>query len=170
MLDQPVDLGYVCRDLGIVVTLVILVEGGEQAHDLLLANLHGAADAVVLLLHVLDDVSATGDEAGRGGLKRLGAGVADHIGSQGDVLAEVLLGRAVHHKGQAVRMRNVPHGLDADHALLHAVVALDVEQRDGLLVDGLLDVLGVHLIGLTDLNRHAAAQANHRGDGCAEVD
>ena len=73
-----------------------------------LADLHGAADAVVLLLHPVNVLLFAGHKAGGGGFQRLRAAIDHQVRAQSDVLAEVFLCCRIHHQGQAVPVGNVP--------------------------------------------------------------
>ena len=67
-------------------------------------------------------------------------------------------------------MRNITHGLNANHALLDAVMALDIEKRDGFICNAFFDILGMDLIRLANLDGDATAQTNHRWDRCSVID
>ena len=169
MLDQPIDLCCIGGYLRRMVALFVLIESSKQPHNLLLANFHGAANTLVLLLNIADDFTTTRHKARSCSLQSLGPAVGNDVCAQGNVLSEVLFGGAVHHEREAVSMGDISHFLDADHALLNTVMAFHVEKRDCLLVDGFFNILWMDLVCLSNLDGNASTQANHRIHWCAVI-
>ena len=140
-----------------MVALFVLIESSKQPHNLLLANFHGTANALVLLLNIVDDFTTARHKARSCSLQSLGPTVGNDVCAQGNVLSEVLFSGAVHHEREAVSMGDISHFLDADHALLNTVMALHIEKRDCLLVDGFFNILWMDLVCLSNLDGNASA-------------
>lgn len=103
---------------------------------ILLAHLHGAADAVGLLLDPLHILTLAEHQPAGGAFDGLGTAVDDEIRTLAVIEAQILFRRRIDDEREPVGPGHLGRLGHRQNALLHAVVGLDVEDGGGIGVDG----------------------------------
>ena len=153
-----------------LVALGVLLEGGQEAGDLLLADLHRPCDTAGLRLAGGDEVRATGDETDRGTAQRLASGVGDEVHAEVDVASQVFLGGGVHDHGHGGVAGELDAARQRDHPLLRRMVRLHEQQRgDVRALEGMRDLVVAPAVRRSGHHRPAAAEADHLLERHAEV-
>ena len=91
----------------------ILAQRRQASHDVFLADLHGPADAVILLQAGVDQIPASRYDAGSRGVEALVPAIDDKIGAGGVIFVQIRFGRGIHddrHVAFDGRFRASPRG------------------------------------------------------------